>query len=425
MKCKRCWYPKGATVCKRCGLPKKGDFTVVSERVEPPALGPEPPKGFSLPEHSPLGASGAERWMNCPGSVHISKVVREIGAFDEGDPEYRSAGTLAHKVGAHCLDNELDGWQLIGLGGWPGVDPAMTTAVQVYLDYVRSRPAGVRRVEYRMHRPEIHPLFFGTLDCDIDYDIAEGYVAIDRLVLEIIDYKHGAGVVVEVEDNPQIMYYANGKLAEHPEWPDAVRVRLTIVQPNAYHPDGPIRSWDTTVGALRTWLRERLVPAMERAGEAQYKLGEWCRFCPAKLACPAYDDLARKILAGGVCTYAEAQQLKMIIKAVEQEEYKRLMSGLPSTGGKLVMKRVDREWKAQADEVIVAKFGEDAYTKPELRSPAQIEALPGGKILVAEWAFKPEGGLTVAAISDKRSEAKPKQASALFGAAILKAGEGP
>jgi hypothetical protein len=418
MKCKRCWYPKGATVCKRCGLPKKGDFTVVSERVEPPALGPEPPKGFSLPEHSPLGASGAERWMNCSGSTHISKVVREIGAFDEGDPEYRTAGTKAHNVGAHCLDNEIDAWQLIGLSGWPGVDPAMTTAVQVYLDYVRSRPAGVRRVEYRMHRPEIHPLFFGTLDCDIEYEFPVGPPG-----LEIIDYKHGAGVVVDVEDNPQLMYYANGKIAEH-AWPDSAGVRLTIVQPNTYHPDGPIRSWDTTVGALRTWLHERLVPAMERAGEAQYKLGEWCRFCPAKLACPAYDDLARKILAGGVCTYAEAQQLKMIIKAVEQEEYKRLLSGQPSTGGKLVMKKVDRDWKEGAEAAIIAKLGEEAYTKPELLSPARVEALPGGDVLVAEWAFKPEGGLTVAAISDKRGEVAPKQASALFGAAILKAGEG-
>jgi hypothetical protein len=115
----------------------------------------------------------------------------------------------------------------------------------------------------------------------------------------------------------------------------------------------------------------------------------------------------------------------MIIKAVEQEEYKRLMSGQPSTGGKLVMKKVDREWKEGAKGPLWAKFGDVIYTVPELRSPAQIEALPGGDVLVAEWAFKPEGGLTVAAISDKRSEAKPKQASALFGAAILKAGEGP
>src|SRR6202040_3005546 len=123
-----------------------------------------------------------------------------------------------------------------------------------------------------------------------------------------------------------------------------------------------------------------------------------------------YDDLVKKVIAGGICTYAEAQQLKMIIKAVEQEEYKRLLSGQPSTGGKLVMKKVDRDWKEGAEAAVSEKFGVEAYTKPELLSLARVEALPGGDVLVAEWAFKPEGGLTVAALSDKRGEVAPKQA---------------
>src|SRR6266851_7136009 len=104
--CKRHWYPKdGPRICKRCGLDANEEFP---HSAEPPP-----------PEHSPLGASSAERWMNCSGSVYLSKVIREINAFYEGDTEYRTAGVMAHKVAAHCLNNDIDAWQLVSLSGWP------------------------------------------------------------------------------------------------------------------------------------------------------------------------------------------------------------------------------------------------------------------------------------------------------------------
>jgi hypothetical protein len=53
--------------------------------------------------------------------------------------------------------------------------------------------------------------------------------------------------------------------------------------------------------------------------------------------------------------------------------------------------------------VIIARFGEAAYEPRALKSPAQIEALgPEGASVVAEWAYAPFTGLTVALSSDRR-----------------------
>src|SRR5580765_4761035 len=65
------------------------------------------------PAHSPLGASGAERWMNCPGSVSLLKLVSPGVESDE--PEYRTHGTAAHQLLAHCLTEKLDAWECTDL----------------------------------------------------------------------------------------------------------------------------------------------------------------------------------------------------------------------------------------------------------------------------------------------------------------------
>ena len=52
------------------------------------------------------------------------------------------------------------------------------------------------------------------------------------------------------------------------------------------------------------------------------------------------------------------------------------------------------------------RFGDDAYTSPELRSPPQIEKLEGGKKFVSRWAYSPDLGLTLAPLSDKRPRAR-------------------
>ena len=66
-----------------------------------------------------------------------------------------------------------------------------------------------------------------------------------------------------------------------------------------------------------------------------------------------------------------------------------------------------------ADEA-VKKFGDDAYAPRELRSPAQVERLEGGRPFVAQWAYKPEVGQTVAPDTDARQGQTIRDATETF-----------
>src|SRR6202789_4739697 len=88
------------------------------------------------PAHSPLGASAAERWMNCAGSVALIKQLNIQEDTDE--PEYRGLGIAAHEAAAHCLKNGMDAWEVMGekFHNYE-VDQNMAQAIQVYIDVVR------------------------------------------------------------------------------------------------------------------------------------------------------------------------------------------------------------------------------------------------------------------------------------------------
>lgn len=52
--------------------------------------------------HAEKGASGASRWLACPGSVALEKF------FHEQSSVFADEGTLAHSLGERCLDTGED-----------------------------------------------------------------------------------------------------------------------------------------------------------------------------------------------------------------------------------------------------------------------------------------------------------------------------
>ena len=369
------------------------------------------------PTHSPLGASGAERWMNCIGSVAL---LRQLKLPETDEPDYRSQGTSAHAAAHACLVGEMDAWEIVGKTfGKHAVDGEMCDAVQMYLDECRAVVAeqlgGTIYNEFAIDAPDFHKDFYGTLD--------RSYVVGTHA--SVRDFKYGAGIAIDVEWNPQVMYYAFGLLRRHPE---VETIDLGIVQPRAFHPDGRVRRWETTADTIRQWAEEKLKPAM-LATEFDHDLdaGSWCRFCPAKLVCPLMwnlfgaamqtdpkqvvtlsDDLVGK-------SYHYLEALKFFIKAFEEESFRRLNAGHKLTGVKLVQKKANRVFKEGAEDIFRAKFGAEAFSDPALKSPNQMADIgPAAKELVAEWAYKPDTGLTVAPESDKRPAVIIKTAAETF-----------
>ena len=377
------------------------------------------------PAHSPLGASSAERWMNCPGSVTL---IKQLDLDDTDEPEYRGLGIAAHEAAAHCLKNGLDAWEVIGekFHGFE-VDQNMGQAVQVYIDVCRPLIEKENAIAYIEHglaytqgnngvteiidpRADsiLNRYFYGTGDCAVVRP-ADKY-------MDVIDYKHGEGIIVEAENNPQLLYYAFGFLLLHPE---IETVRIRIVQPRTF--DEPVKTWIVKADYIRDWVADKLVPAMQltEIDGAELDAGSWCRFCPAKLICPMM-----KSLFGAACTYNpkevidfsnatigrsynKVKAVEFYIKALEDEAFRRLRIGEVVPGAKLVPKRSNRVFKSEAPAIFKGKFGKDAMTAPELKSPAEMEKLGAeAKALVHEYAYTPQTGLTVAIEEDKRPAVK-------------------
>jgi len=349
--------------------------------------------------HSPFGGSRAKQFMNCTGSTAL---IQQL-AVDPEETEYSLEGTQAHALAALCLENDVEAWATLTSEAdkYPLVKLEDAPYVQAYVDYVRSRP-GHRQFEKGFHRPELHELYWGSIDAEL-IPVA----GVQLHVLEIVDFKFGAGVFVPVERNEQMMYYAAGTIMEDPDfYPDEGVVRLTVAQPRITWAENPIRSWDTTVGEIKRWLHEECLPAMNvRMQDLVLSLGPWCQFCPAKLVCRAMTELYKRFSQPGDeplamgdealgTEFANVAYVKMRIKAVEQEVLRRLMDGKAVPLTQLERAKTERVWKPDAPVVI--SFPGAAYEEPKLKSPAQIEKLPGGKEFVATYAYTPEGGLKAA-----------------------------
>ena len=372
------------------------------------------------PTHSPLGASGAERWMKCPGSVGLINLLD----LPVEESDHAALGTSAHEAGAHALENGLDAWELIGMCFGPNkVDADMAEAIQVYLDecrpYIAMAGDGLADakiyIEFGASAPQKHPQMYGTVDF--------GCYLPRTATLIVRDYKHGIGITVEADDNPQLKYYAYLLLQEHPE---ARTVSIGIVQPRGFHVDGPVREWTTTAEEICQWVEDTLVPAMNRtATDKTLDLGEHCRFCPARIVCPAMEKAMYEVLDGEKpeflpdvalgARYEQVQALKHFIKAIEDETYKRAMNGKMIPGIKLVNKKANRVWKDGSEALFKARFGDQAMTVPSLKSPAEMEKIgPTAKSLVHEWAHTPTPGLTIALESDPKPSVKVQKGSEVF-----------
>jgi hypothetical protein len=373
-------------------------------------------------KHSRLGASGAERWMACPGSISLLKLAQIEGDSDEAD--YRRDGQCSHAGACWCLVNGADAWEIVGHGFDGGEFTApMAMGVQVYLDAVRSdiTPNSIVYYEQQIADPAVHADFFGTTDCGV----------IEGEWLIVSDYKNGAGITVDVEHNPQVMYYAYGLLRKVQD--QRVKyVRLRIVQPNDFNPEGHIREWETTAEYLCEWAERELVPAMRRTEtDASLAVGSHCRFCPAKLVCPAMRGLFGSVAeagAGEVTELDDAELGRQYVlmepvmiyrKALGDEVYRRLMSARDVPGAKLVEKKADRVWKEGSDIRFRTEFEGRAFSPPVLLSPAQMEKLsPDAKKLVKEWAYQPKTGYTVDLASSKRMGIKVRSATETFAGAV-------
>lgn len=352
--------------------------------------------------HSKLGASSSEIWTNCAGSVRLSEGIPSTSSA------YADEGTKAHEVASTFLTT----------GRWlhEELPDGMLEAVKVYTDEVLRLKGPVTEmfVEQRLDLSSIHPQMFGTADAVL-------YHPKDKK-LRVFDYKHGAGVPVDVKDNLQLQYYGLGAMLMLNKPVESIE--LIIVQPRCFHVDGPIRRWEVTpldMLELVANLRE-FAEATEKPN-APLKQGSWCRWCRAAGICP---ELHKNALAIAKSEFSPAKAYDPVklaqtlnwldvfeawAKSVREFAYNEAQHGRVPPGFKLVQKRATRKWLPSADaEIFAKKFGGDKfrYMEMDLRSPASVEKLltKEQKESLDSFCEKVSSGLALVNEFDKREAVK-------------------
>lgn len=228
-------------------------------------------------KHSKFSASGAERWIACPGSVQLSEGLPDRASV------YSIEGTTAHEVLEHVTGllwaGGLSVTEVLRNWKWQGKpDPVMVNhainAASFMHRLARDKDAELL-VETRINASIIHPEAFGTFD---------GAVLDHFGVLDVIDFKYGAGHAVSPYKNLQMIFYA-AALAHAHHW-NFKSARLWIIQPRIKGYDGPT-FWQCSMQELKDYaakLRDAARKAETHPNE--YNDGPHCHWCKAKNICP-------------------------------------------------------------------------------------------------------------------------------------------
>lgn len=343
--------------------------------------------------HATYSASGAERWLNCPGSISLSQK-----APPQKSSSYADEGTLAHEA----LETVLKAWIKQDHSPhlrWPlkatkeMTEHAKDAALWIEAEK-KKRPKSLVLCETRVALPVSEPGQFGTVDAAIVEEFGR---------LTVIDYKYGAGLPVYPKENPQLIYYALG--IAHQFNYNFEDVELVIIQPRAETDEGTIRTHVMSITELMIWrIRFEDGIHLTKISPDFYQTGKWCKWCPAASICPEISTKALKQArvefepVNGSLVLPEPKQLPIKnlsqildasdkiedwITKVREHAAHMLELGERVDGYKMVAKRSTRKWvntDAVATEALL-KFGRLAFSEPELLSPAQMEKQVGKKML--------------------------------------------
>ena len=367
-------------------------------------------------QHALLSASGAHRWLHCTGSPLLEK------DFPDSTSVYAQEGTLAHELCELKLmayTGEITKRKLTSMKNklmkselW---QPEMDSTSEAYLDYIKDitmsytvKPVILteKKVDFSQYVPE----GFGTADCLI--------LAGDTL--HVVDYKHGKGVVVDADHNPQMMLYALGAMSELSLLYRFKFVHMTIVQPRVNN----ISEFTMTADELIEWGETVVKPKAEAAisGKGEFEAGDWCRFCRAKRQCKtryeANDSLYPELSAQHDPRLITLEELGKYLKRgkdmaawlEDMKEYalSESLAGAEVPGWKAVEGRGSRAF-TDTDEAVdtLIKNGIDESVLYERRvlTLAQMEKAVGKKAfgeIVGNLVVKNPGKPTLVEESDKR-----------------------
>ena len=360
--------------------------------------------------HSVLGASAADRWMNCTPSAQLT-----AGMEDEATT-FAAEGTAAHALCEWKVRKALK----MRAGRRPTSDywtDEMEEFTDDYRDFIMDL-VGQAKLTCK------DPVTLIEQHLDFSCYVPDGFGTGDFLLvadreLNVVDFKYGRGVAVYADHNPQMMLYALGALNLFDCLYDIEQVTMTIFQPRL----SSISTWTISAEELYKWAEEVLRPKAELAakGEGEFISGSWCRFCKARNTCRAraesFLELA-KMEFQPPALLSDEEVAEVMEKADELSKWasdvmayaqaEAIENGKHWNGYKLVEGRSTRRFvdEKKVEEAAKGAGYTDIYNKSLITLTA-FEKLMGKdtfKEVLGSYVTKPAGKLTLVPVSDKRPE---------------------
>lgn len=361
--------------------------------------------------HSILGASAADRWMNCPPSAQLT------AEMEDNETTFAAEGTAAHALAEWKVRKALKQ----RAGRRPTSDywtDEMEECTDNYRDYIMD-------IVLTAQQHCSDPIALVEQHLDFSCYVPDGFGTGDFLLiadgeLNIVDIKYGRGVAVYAERNPQMMLYALGALLQYDCLYDIEKVTMTIYQPRLSN----VSVWEISAKEFYDWAEKEVKPKAEltAAGKGEFSPGPWCRFCKARTQCRARAESLLELTRlefQPPALLTDEEIAEVMQKADELSKWasdvmafasvEAIEKGKHWKGYKLVEGRYTRKFNVDDDTVAEAAKAagyHDIYNKSLITLTA-FEKMMGKedfKKVLGGYVTKPAGKLTLVPESDKRPE---------------------
>jgi len=369
-----------------------------------------------MSSHAFLSPSASHRWLNCPPSAKLC-----VALPDQTSP-YAAQGTDAHELCAYLVEKALGRDVKDPTESLSYYDAEMQNCAEGYAEFVMQ--------EYELAK-QTCPDTDVLIEQKVDFSkwVEGGTGTADCILLsdgtaEIIDYKHGLGVMVSAESeefggNPQLMCYALGLIDMFDGIYNIDTIRMAIYQPRRDN----VSICQISKDDLMKWAEETLSPTaiLATKGEGEFKAGEHCQFCKVKATCRkrAEYNLEMAKYDFEVPATLEDHEIEAILMKVDQltswaedvKEYalNQALQGKEYEHFKVVEGRSNRKYTDEnAVAFAVKDAGFDPYEKKLLGITAMTSLLGKKKFdeLLGGLTMKPPGKPTLVSKSDKRPAMK-------------------